>query len=808
MAEEIPLERDRLKQAIDRAFDRICLNVAKGTEDIRDQNNELQNRYNRLLDDSSEAQNRMESEIKALRGQVAALQSALDVAKAARPSGAATTLGGTNSTEAVTGTLEGAVMPAGDVGNSKSMAKLVDCLQKSLEKYRLRQKTNKTQLEAAVALVRKRKAETLSWIQYAESLELKINKLEKKKTVDQQLMMPLSRSSNPSSLTEPPALPTNIAPTDMSPSRAIIGNLDDQAVQAEVSKPVFSASLSSPVASFFFANHAADDGYPEPELPLQVFASTGRTLIQHATQPMMDSTQGEPSSSASQQELSTPRAAGTEVFADRSIVKYESSSDVPEIIWERATKKPKRDDGSSYQCRTICPQTPQLLPVVKKESSSSTQRIVGIGVYRDSQESIDLDEGQLTVQTPRKRHLSYEQEVHLSQDSEDLGENAHQEQHDPHAALLDDFRPSHGQLDQPVPRPAASVLQAPFTPLAPLSTNIRRGTKDLVKTLDSLKRGVESLAEDDQIYTSPCSVSKGTTLRPLRTGKSSRLNSLLNARPTDPGPLSSVFRQPSSAAERLHNGTENSKDQMFGRPPPSRILPQLRDREEASPSSRTPGATPGGFGAAGSPATGKSARHTTNPLTTSLLAAKAGGTAKKVPALRRRPLDQLKMDDFKINPALNDGETFAYSEVVRSRADRANLAGCTDPQCCGKAFCGMAISELDAAGPAHIKRPESLILMERYLGDKAYQLAQMGHDEIKKLWIEARVKELADKFGKHRHRYHRRASPPGFWDTDFPTTQDEKQYRVEAEKVERITVEERYREAIRPEGGRWLFRDE
>lgn len=784
------------------------------TEDIRNQNNDLQNRYNRLLDDSSKAQNRMKSEIEALQDQVATLQSALDVAKAARPTGAKATLDGTNPTEAVTGTLESVVMPAGDFENRKNLTEIVDCLQKSLEKYRLRQKTNKIQLEAAVALVRKRKAETLSWIRYAESLELKINKLEKKKTIDQQLLMPSSSSSSQSASTELPALPTTVAPTDTSPAQATIGNLDDQAVQAEVAKPVFSASFSSPVASSFLTNHAADDGCPEPELPLQVVASTSRTTIQHASQgwtnqPMMDSTQGEPSSSASQQELPTPRAAGTEIFADRSIVKYEPSSDVPEVIWERATKKHKRDDESSYQCRAICLQTPQLLPTVKKESSGSTQRMVGIGIYRDSQESIDLDEGQLTVQTPRKRHLSFEQEVHSDEDNEDLGENALQEQHDTRKALSDDSHQSHVQLDQLVPRAVASIPQAPSTPLAPLSTNIRRGTKDLVKPLDTLKRGIESLAEDDQIYTSPHSVSKGTTLGPRSTRKSSRLDSLLNSRPKDPNPLLSFSRQPSSAAKRLHSGTKNPTDRRFGRPPPSRIQPQLCDREEVPPTSRTPSAAPpDGTGAVGSPATGMLARQTTNPLTKSFLAAKAGGTGKKASALRRRPVDQLKMDDFKINPALNDGETFAYSEVVRSRTDRANLAGCTDPQCCGKVFRGMAISELDAAGPTHIKRPESLVLMEQYLGDKAFQLAQMNYAEIKKLWIEARAKELADKFGKHRHRYHRRASPPGFWDTDFPTTQDEMQYRVEAEKVERITVEERYREATRPEGGRWLFRDE
>jgi hypothetical protein len=186
--------------------------------------------------------------------------------------------------------------------------------------------------------------------------------------------------------------------------------------------------------------------------------------------------------------------------------------------------------------------------------------------------------------------------------------------------------------------------------------------------------------------------------------------------------------------------------------------------------------------------------------------AKVESAARKEP-LRGRPVDQLKLEDFKINPELNNGETFAYNEVVRSRADRANLAGCTDPQCCGKAFGGMATSELVAAGVAHIGRPASIALMERHMGDDAFVLARMSPEEKRELWIAARTKELADKYGKHRHRYHRRASPPGFWDTDFPTTQEDEQNRTEVEKVEKTAVQERYREAMRP-GGRWLFRDE
>lgn len=93
------------------------------------------------------------------------------------------------------------------------------------------------------------------------------------------------------------------------------------------------------------------------------------------------------------------------------------------------------------------------------------------------------------------------------------------------------------------------------------------------------------------------------------------------------------------------------------------------------------------------------------------------------------------------------------------------------------------------------------------MGDVSYRLATMDRAEKEELWIEAKMQELANKFGKHRHHYSRMQSPPGFWNFDFPSTQEIEAEREEASRREKKTVQERYREAIRP-GGRWQFRDE
>ncbi|CAK7233104.1 hypothetical protein SEUCBS140593_008490 [Sporothrix eucalyptigena] len=799
MSDTSDMGRQALMQAIGRAVDRVYDNM-EATEELLRQDDQWQRKYSKLQDESQETQERLEAEIGELRDQIAILKSA----EATRLVSAEDAPTAQNAEKPGIDTTTKSDDLGGEPNDSSN---LIEELQKGLEKSRLRHEAVKVQLDEAVALVRKRKAETLSWVKYADSLEMKIKKMEKKKTAGRQTAVP---PLNPSltTVTEPSAPP----PNSISPKPALLSTMDKPPVQVEVAKPSLSASFSSSAASSFLGYPAEhDNGNPEPELPPQeiVGMDDSRKVRteqgqENPNQIVPDSTQSEPSSSgASQPELPTPRATDSDDIADRVAVKNEPPSDGPEIIWERVTKKPRRDGQSDNGGD---PQTPQITPLVKRESSGSTQRMLGMGIYRESQESIDLDEGQLTVQTPRKRQLYYERQALLEREGGESGELSSQGE-----MLAAGHQSATRQATLPPnlirpPPPLPGPLAMPYTlstPLAPISSNVRRGVND--KDQKMLKRGIESLAEDNQAYHSLDGVYKKTTMEPPSTAKLSRLDSLLNKRKSDPSPLSSLPRPTPATVQRFHNDVVSPVAGLFGRPPPTRILPHLRDDDTLS-LPRTPSAAP--RGSATTPVAAAMTTPTTRSLTAALLAAKADSAVKKTPALRGRPIDQLKMDDFKINPALNNGETFAYKEVVRSRADRANLAGCTDPQCCGKAFRGMATSELDAAGPYHIRRSESTVLMERHLGDEAFMLAQMDPDEKRELWIEARTKELADKYGKHRHRYHRRASPPGFWDTDFPTTQDEENNRAEAEKVERIAVQERYREAMRPGGGRWLFRDE
>jgi hypothetical protein len=171
--------------------------------------------------------------------------------------------------------------------------------------------------------------------------------------------------------------------------------------------------------------------------------------------------------------------------------------------------------------------------------------------------------------------------------------------------------------------------------------------------------------------------------------------------------------------------------------------------------------------------------------------------------LRDKAVMELSIHDFKANPVYNQGYSYAFSETVRKRGDRACLPGCTNMKCCGSKFRAFA----EAQGPLSSSQEEALL--EEYLGD-AYdnmQLTQMSSEERSELVLQARTKKMAKESGKHRQAYERPKSPPGFWRVDFPTTQEQQEDREKAKELEKKAVQERWLEAHR-KGGRWIFRDE
>ncbi|OQD80564.1 hypothetical protein PENANT_c034G09301 [Penicillium antarcticum] len=174
---------------------------------------------------------------------------------------------------------------------------------------------------------------------------------------------------------------------------------------------------------------------------------------------------------------------------------------------------------------------------------------------------------------------------------------------------------------------------------------------------------------------------------------------------------------------------------------------------------------------------------------------------------RARPLRCLGLEHFSINPARNQGLDFAYDAVVRKKDDRKCISGCTRPGCCGDRFRAMArLGGLSGRSGAKQEEEDQIILQE-YLGEDSRLIQTLKGQDRENLLVEAQARALANQYGRHRHTHQRAQSPPGFWRTEMPDTQDEQSDREAAERLEREKVEERYREAMRP-GGLWTWADE
>jgi hypothetical protein len=187
---------------------------------------------------------------------------------------------------------------------------------------------------------------------------------------------------------------------------------------------------------------------------------------------------------------------------------------------------------------------------------------------------------------------------------------------------------------------------------------------------------------------------------------------------------------------------------------------------------------------------------------------------------RSRPLHQLELGHFKVNPKANAGFDYAYTDVIRSRDQRKCLPGCTRPECCGSKFRALAgtlpklaanetrFLEPDPSEDASSQQSDNDLLLN-FLGPGSEERIQTLTSVAREnLLLEAKTKIAADRYGKmHRHAHERPNSPPGFWRTEMPDTQEEIANRLDAKKREREEVERRYREALKEEG-RWMFADE
>ncbi|EXJ80057.1 hypothetical protein A1O3_08343 [Capronia epimyces CBS 606.96] len=170
---------------------------------------------------------------------------------------------------------------------------------------------------------------------------------------------------------------------------------------------------------------------------------------------------------------------------------------------------------------------------------------------------------------------------------------------------------------------------------------------------------------------------------------------------------------------------------------------------------------------------------------------------------RARPVSRLNRSHFRINPMYTGGYDYAYDENFCGREARMGHSGCTRAECCGDKFKALA-----ATLPVENDISEDDLLLEFLGPGSEANIQALTPLAREKLIHEARSKRLANLYGKmHRAAFNRPQSPPGYWDTDMPGTQEEQHNREKARLGEREEVESRYQDAMKG-NGRWLFADE
>ncbi|CAI4215266.1 unnamed protein product [Parascedosporium putredinis] len=333
----------------------------------------------------------------------------------------------------------------------------------------------------------------------------------------------------------------------------------------------------------------------------------------------------------------------------------------------------------------------------------------------------------------------------------------------------------------------------PVVTAEPRSPNVQT-SRPQRRSRKGLDDGVGALAEDGANY-GPSPPNQIAT--PRTNCGSSRLTSLLSgaSKPVGSPVIKPSFQKPGTPRSLLQPPTAPQPRTTPDAAPAWLQTPQPRelpfDRITGEKTKSTPKQTP---------------RRKAGP--SSAIGSKPDGIPHTAQSrIRAKALSLLQLDDFKINPAFNGGHDFAYSEVVRNKEERAGLPGCVDMDCCGKGFRAMALAERGNGRRTAEQLVEDRKLLEQFLGDERHRLFSMTKEERVELWVKAKTQELANRIGTHRHRFGRMKSPPGFWRTDFPETQELEEDRAQAARQEREMIQERYQEAVRP-GGKWIFRDE
>ncbi|KAK6514452.1 hypothetical protein TWF281_004652 [Arthrobotrys megalospora] len=176
-------------------------------------------------------------------------------------------------------------------------------------------------------------------------------------------------------------------------------------------------------------------------------------------------------------------------------------------------------------------------------------------------------------------------------------------------------------------------------------------------------------------------------------------------------------------------------------------------------------------------------------------------TTPPTAAAAKKPDNPFSPSKYRINPNKNDGLDFAFGEVVRDKARKDCLPKCVK-ECCRDL----------ASGKLHeMWKPPAAYQAAKFSAVDSSQPDEQGEDPLQKhdqykSWNDAREKSERNlEFGRHRAQHQKAAEVMGYWESDFPTTQQLEEQKVESDRRYMEKGFERYEQATK--GGMYERRD-
>lgn len=453
--------------------------------------------------------------------------------------------------------------------------------------------------------------------------------------------------------------------------------------------------------------------------------------------------------------------------------------------------------------------------IIKSESHASSE---GFGYHIFDQDSLDLDDIGQKPQTPRKRQKPLHPELETTENisrpgwisggfriasTGATGETQDIENDLPELAFplptTGEGKPLGIRLDSHLARPTTPVGTARAGPgSSPPFSAPNKGSKTppplrRSSRTSAAREAISAITEEKKlsVHAPP-----KTKKRRIATPRARAIASFAedgtdgceDINPISIHPPMALSEKQRNQLERDMKGTARLDDILNS--PPSRT-PNLA-RLKKNIQSRTSPAKKRTWGGDGFEAFPVRPLSSAGPSTSTR---RAGGNTKS----KARDISTLDISDFRVNPEVNGGKDYAFTETVRNREARKCLPGCM------KTCCRDLVGFAEAAGlPAVSKGPRWRSSSPALVEDCELPRRSLRNEPVSK---EDKAKEFTNRYGRHRDAFERRRSPPGFWDADFPTTQELEQQRVAAEEMRKKKVEDMRKEAERGSKGRFVFKD-